>query len=185
MAVYFANEKCRPYVKILPSTLSTNCQPMSTDIGSFVIESGGKGTLFGSTGVLDLFGEDAVGRVIGILAYVQSSNSSDFIGVQPICFDEDLLVIDYSTVYAGSTANAIVSTNVGNYFKLCKTTGSTTYGTPTLQAVLAKYLDPSTMATSVNSTAGFNFMLKDFNATARKAYVSVARKASTAVGIYV
>jgi hypothetical protein len=178
--IYFANEKNRPYMKMHPSTNSTSCQPFSTDIGTFVIDDNGRGSLFCSTGSLDLVGADAAGRLVGILAKVMSTASSDLIGVQTV-EDSDLLVMDYSTQYEGSTANAILSTNIGHYFKLCKSTGSTTYGTPALQAILGKYIDPSTVSATAASTSGFVFQMKDYSTQSRKIWAQLVRASSNVV----
>jgi hypothetical protein len=170
---------------MFPSAATTNCQPFSSDLGSIVIDgSSGCASLFASTGTMQLVGADAVGRVVGLLQNVTSTATTDpGVFVIPLKAGDNLL-IDYSTVYAGSTANVIATTSIGQYLKLCKTTGSTTYGTPALQATLAKYIDPSTSADVPGSTTGsFVFQLKDFSTRTKRVLVSFV-PLTTAAAVY-
>ena len=154
---------------ILPGNTATRYVPTTTDIGCLAVMSSNLGYLFASTGAADANLNLAHG-IVGITAVVPEGcthGSSEPFYVEPL-FVGSVIEADFATTdYAGSSANEVVTTNIGAYFRTCYTTGSTTVGTEALNAIRTRYIDPSTRSNVPVSSACQIFKLMSFDSVGK------------------
>lgn len=160
----------KPLGKGMPSE-TTGGYFASSDRGKLVVASSAKVALLQGSSLAPTVPIVGVFTVIGNgVAYTSQFSTN------PVYFETilpgEVLEVDYSTAYAATTNNLLVTTNIGYYFNTCTTEGIAAGGSSIIDpAVLAGYLDPADGVAAADTSHWIR--LVGFDNARRVAFVTI------------